>query len=527
MNKLDIQNIVEDILKLDPTLVSKKAEIEKLISAMLVQKPNITVDDAFLSRLRSRLVGQIEESQSKSFSFGQLFVSHKLVFVGMLGCLTVGIVSASLLYAPMRQPKIASINGFGSLAVSNAVGEMAILSSATAATSFGVTSDVGVEMAEPAIFRTQSGGGLDAASKMMIYPPIDGEYGQYSFVLRGDVTAPPEQMDVYGYLPSNEVNRIVDKAMTTLWSTLFDARSIKVQGQSLGGIISVDSGSYMVSVDAQRGVSYLSRFEPYVPIDIRCFRAPCDVYQPLEKKDIPEDGVIIDWAQSFVDELGIDTSSFGEPTLIPPVIYTIMNESGISVESIGEMVDVIYPLVLNGIVTVDSSGVSNVGLRISINLRTQQVQSISELPLGVLGSSAYTLVTDVERIARVAELGGQYGMWGIKTKESIELGAPTLVYTSIWKQDADMPEGRSLLVPAYRFDIVYPDEIRDTQFMQQAIVIPLEKDLFEQVERDALNRQNQGGYPTPMPLVRTMEAESSEGSVGETGEPAVRIDPAQ
>ncbi len=518
MNKLDIQNIVEDILRLDPTLVSKKAELEKLITAMLAQKPNITVDDAFLSRLRSRLVDQIEESQSKSFSFGQLFVSHKLVFAGALGCLTVGIVSASLLYSPTQHIRIASVNGFGSLVTSPATGETVTALSASAPTSFSA-SDTSVGMVAPAVSRAQSGGGADNASKMMIYPPIDGEYGQYSFVLRGDVAVPPEQMDVYGYLLSNEVNRIVDKAMSGLWGVVFTERSVDVRGQSLGGTISVDSGSYIVSVDAQRGVLYLSRFEPYTPTDIQCFRAPCGVYQPLEKKDIPADDTIIGWAQSFVDELGIDVSSFGEPKLIPPVMYMIMNESGTSVESFGEMVDVIYPLVLDDIMTVDSSGVSNVGLRISINLRTQQVQSISELPLGDLGSSTYTLVTDVERITQVAELGGQYGMWGIKTKEAIGLGAPTLVYTSIWKQDKNIPEGRSLLVPAYRFDIVYPDEIRDTQFMQQAIVIPLEKELFEQAERDALSRHNQGEYPVPMPFIKTMEA-------GSTGA-EILVDPAQ
>jgi hypothetical protein len=506
MNKLDIQTIVEDILRLDPTLVSKKAEVEKLITAMLAQKPNITVDDAFLSRLRSRLVDQMRDSQSKSFSFGQLFVSHKLAFAGVLGCLTVGIVSASLLYSPVQNTRMASVNGFGSLTMQDAAKDMATLSSATSVTSLDSVSDVSASMIEPAVSRMQSGGGLDAATKMMIYPPIDGEYGQYSFVFDGDMAVPPEQMDVYGYVPSKEVNRIVDKAISTLWGTVFNAQSVDVQGQSLGGIISVDSGSFMVSVDAQRGVSYLSRFEPYsASTEIQCFRAPCNVYQPFEKKDVPADSVIVGWVQSLVDELGIDVTLFGEPKVIPPVVYTIMNESGTSIESVGEMVDVIYPLVLDGVTTVDSSGVSNVGLRVSVDLRTQRVNSISELPLGDLGSSAYELVTDVSRIEVLAELGGQYGMWGIKTKTPVVLSAPTLVYTSIWKQDKEVPEGRSLLVPAYRFEIVYPDEIRDRQFMQQAIVISLEKELFEQAERDALSRQNQGDYPVPMPLIKTME----------------------
>lgn len=518
MNKLDIQTIVEDILRLDPTLVSKKAEVEKIITAMLAQKPNITVDDAFLSRLRSRLVDQIEESQSKSFSFGQLFVSHKLVLVGVLGCLTVGVVSASFLYSPVPNTRIAHANGFGSLVTQiENVSENASLAD--------------VEKSTSALIDRGALGGTSA--KMMMLPPGDNyEYGQMEFVFASDaqVQKPSDVMPVYGFQASSAIRKIGDSSMRSVWKELFGTNPDDVQGRAVSGLVTVNNQVYDIGIDINTSVISLLRHDSdQLSGYYRCRKStdPCLPFEPLVKSDLPSDTEILALAQDTLNALNIDVSGYGEPKVLPPPVYTLYTETSVPVDTIPDTVDVLYPLSVGGTGVVDSSGVETVGMRLSISIRDMAVASISDVPVGPLVSSEYALMTNIDRITALALLGGQYGMWGQKTSEPLVLSAPKLVYTSIWKQDPQTYVQKMLFVPAYQFDIVYPSEIVDRQYLSKSLVIPLEKELFEQAERDALNRQNQGEYPTPMPWIRTMEAGSSDGSVGEAGEPAVLIDPAQ
>jgi hypothetical protein len=518
MNKLDIHTIVEDILRLDPTLVSKKAEVEKLITAMLVQKPNITVDDAFLSRLRSRLVDQIEESQSKSFSFGQLFVSHKLVFAGVLGCLTVGVVSASFLYSPVPSTRIAHANGFGSLVtqVEN-VPESASFSD--------------VEKSTSALIDRDALGGV--TTKMMMLPPGDNyEYGQMEFVLSGDVQIQKteEMMPVYGFQASTAVGKIADASMRNVWKELFGSNPDDVLGRAVSGLVTVNKQVYDFGIDVNTSVISLLRHDSdQLSGYYHCRKSsdPCFPFEPLLKSDLPTDIEILTLAKDTLSALSIDTSGYGEPVVLPPPIYTLYTEAGMPVDTVSDTVDVLYPLSVGGVAVVDSTGANTVGMRLSISIRDMAVASINDIPAGPLVSSKYALVTDTDRIAALALLGGQYGMWGQKTAEPLVLGAPTLIYTSIWKQDPQTYVQKMLFVPAYQFNITYPTEFAEQQYRSKSLIIPLEKELFEQAERDALNRQNQGEYPTPMPWIRTMEAGSSEGSVGEAGESAVSVDPVQ
>ncbi len=483
MNKLDIQNIVEDILRLDPTLVSKKAEVEQLVSTMLAQKPNITVNEAFLSRLRSRLVEQMSESEQKSFSFGQLFISHKLVFAGALGCLTVGIVSASLLYGSVQHTRIAAFNGFGSFSVA------AVEASPTA-------------ISAPFGLGGRSGLGSGPDNKMIAYPEDD--YGMYKFRAPTSIPVPAESMPVYGYIPdANDVPKILGDTFFDIWSESFGSRFPhgSVRGESMSALFELGDRMYSISFDVDRGDIMVHRLMDSVAQDIQ--------YRPLTKNDLLSEEKLKEIAQDFLDELNLGTA-YADPVIVSTPVFVYTDESGATVEQVNDYVEVVFPVRVPEGDVFDADGAMPQGVRVAINVRDQAVDNVLELYASSLQSSTYALVTDIDRIAALASVGGQYGMWGQKISETIELKEPTLVYISMWKQDPSSRRGRLVFVPAYRFPIEYPASVVDRETRQKAITIPLEKELFEQAERDALARQNQDGNPIPMPFLRTTEAVNNE-----------------
>ncbi|MFZ5341049.1 MAG: hypothetical protein ACOZBL_00270 [Patescibacteria group bacterium] len=56
-----IQEILQDIYKFDPSLMSKENQLVTIIETLIDLKPDTTVDDEFKNDLRSKILNKIDE----------------------------------------------------------------------------------------------------------------------------------------------------------------------------------------------------------------------------------------------------------------------------------------------------------------------------------------------------------------------------------------------------------------------------------------------------------------------------------
>jgi hypothetical protein len=237
----------------------------------------------------------------------------------------------------------------------------------------------------------------------------------------------------------------------------------------------------------------------------------------IDVSDVPADSVMIDAANAFLDSHGIDRSVYGTPVINSDwrVYY---NASPNKADYwIPEVMNVVYPLTINGQQVYDESGNPNglnVGVRISPEVR---VTGVWELTAQNYESSAYQAETNVERIMSLVERGGfrnyYYAPEGARTVD-VEVGAPEVSYVKLWNYKSGSNE--ELLVPALIFPVLNKDDesLAQNFWYRKNIVIPLVKEILDNENNDLPVRI----MPADEPVA------DDNGSVVDPVEPAVLRD---
>jgi hypothetical protein len=139
-----------------------------------------------------------------------------------------------------------------------------------------------------------------------------------------------------------------------------------------------------------------------------------------------------------------------------------------------EVLQVIYPQLLNGQLVWDEGGNSKAGVRVSVNLRNQEVEGIWNLTTNNYESSAYEAIQDFSEVIKIAEAGGWRNQgWFANGQAEVALGTPTRQLLKI----TNYQNGRSeeLIVPA----LVFPVEKSGSNiYYRSAVVVPLIKELL-------------------------------------------------
>lgn len=223
---------------------------------------------------------------------------------------------------------------------------------------------------------------------------------------------------------------------------------------------------YTISFDRQFNAVFLSRNDAYWSM--------LDTLRPVSAQDIPADEEVTAIADAFLREHRIDTTGFGS---------AVVDRSTLDLDSwVPDSLSVTYPVVINGMPVWDLWGQPS-GLNVTVNLRSEEVESLWGPGPSTLEASTYNLVTDQARILKVARRGG---LWEAMPENATvtnvsTLGEPDLILTSFEKEDS---QGRFyiLYLPALRFPVVEP--AADVQ--RQWVVVPLVQEVLDAVDGGSL-----------------------------------------
>jgi hypothetical protein len=468
-----INQIIEELIKLEPEFVSHKAELTTLLSRMLALKPEPVVDAQFVQDLRRKLLSSIDAAPTSFESLKSNFMKKIMFSAAALGVVVVAVI-AVLTYTNQKNGK-----GIMNLATQSAVritrtGSNAFGSLATLTSAQGLGGGGG--SAAPAALNSSKiamGMGGSSASDMIYQPTI------YNYVYKGDaLTLDSDKLDV---LKKQKLDLSVGAAnLGSFGLGLINLDSFS--GSKVQSINFNQDNGYNTYVDLTSGMislySYSNEIMPLATTDAKlCPVDGCPSPQPIDPSEIPDDATLISIAQSFVDEHGINTAVYGAPEVMTDQ-YTVNNKLMYAPETI----NVLYPLKVSDNEVFDQSG-SKTGLMIGIAVRSKKVASVWNLSTREYEASSYDAETDTTKILSIAEKGGiDWYNSDTGKKVEVDLGTPTIQYVQMW--DYNPNYSQEILVPSLIFPILkQPDD----NFYRKAVVIPLIKDI--------LNRSTNGGGP--------------------------------
>jgi len=339
------------------------------------------------------------------------------------------------------------------------------------------------------------GGGGMADAKMVsgVMPPFD--FKNYKFEYKGELVLPTSSADILRRLKT--INTSVDANnlltglnfgpadLSTFNGMLMQSASFIQKGEYGYNInISFDDGSVMI------GQNWETWPAGKCGNDQACYDA-----QRVKLEEIPADAEAIAIADTFVKEHGINTSMFDVPEVNNSWRLSYEMSTDKANYYLPEMVDVIYPLKINGQNVYEEYNGQKQGLTISVHIKTKRVSSAYGLTTQEYESSVYSPETDVKKILAYAEKGGNnsYQAEGAKTV-TLELGEPVQGYIKYFNYSnlSSLKNlNEELLVPALIFPIKnMPKD--DPNFYRTSVIVPLIKEVLD----EKLNSGG-GGVPTP------------------------------
>lgn len=538
---LEVQDILNDIYALDPSLRSREEEILKIINQLISSKPEAEFDAAFKEELRAELLAKMAVRPHPVWY--NFMMNKKFALYAGVAVLVIAIVPAMYFMGWLGAPavklafeqKITSTgsNAFGALTFNvQSGGERGSLAAPMVATD-SASQNVAYESAvapAPAVglggagtisYRAGGVGGGGAAvagvpSKMIAYP---GEFTDYVYKYAGEpITLSDDEVAVLKRQVSGELARKIGGLFSRANLGIVNLgafQSPQVQNMAL------NDGEYEIALGVKE--ENISIYRSYIggpEIAVRCapgMRCP-DANKPLTAADIPADEELISIANAFLAKYGISRKGYGAPEVdhTQQILYAYAAAGRVSVSNgvvtteefrapdqtpesayIPTQLDVKYPLLLNGEPAYDESG-QKAALTVSVSLYTKSVQNVYNIATQNYVSSNYAAVKDADAVLKVAENGGfgNYHPADATKKVTLELDTPVKAYVRQWRYTTGQSE--ELFVPSLIFKV--KEAPTDAgYYYPRVIVIPLVKDLF-----DEKNNPDNGGGIEPMPLRGTV-----------------------
>ncbi len=485
-NNNEINRIVGELISLEPELNDKKDQLRELVSKLLEAKPNVKVDDRFVTRLRRELLAEDSALLAAPIANFNQFLTKLKYVLGGSAVMAVLVLIAVFATATGKDgaPRQTVSNLLAQRAVETGIDELK-------PNAFGQLSQVsgvqdktlaapGVGLGSAVMSASVDEAAADEPRPISIGMPAP-EYQPAKLSYQGDeISAPPEQLPVY--------RRIKDLNLSALNSAvagqdnglvdLSNFRNLNVQSISLR--------------DKQQGI--------WVNLSPRDATADISVennIMPERQVDPMSDDELIKLANDALNQYGIDRSDYASPV----VNYSWKNYAVREAEERGFSmhINVVYPLEFPEGEVINYDG-SPHGLSVMVNAAERKVTNISMITVQKYESSGYAAETDTAKLIAYAERGGRSGTFYLPEEktQNLVLGTPTRHYMIQHQYDADSGTTNELYVPALYFP-VEPESDADFYY-PKFIVVPLIKDLLK----------GNGGMgsviPTPTPHI--MESNS-------------------
>ncbi|MCC2630219.1 MAG: hypothetical protein K0S38_28 [Candidatus Paceibacter sp.] len=468
-----ISDILNDLYKIDPQFKTHEPELRKLVSELLLSKPDTHFDEHFASRLRTQLLNTRIKPMPTPSPYSSFFMSR--MFYSLVGsAMTILIVVPFTFVATQRvtspekdvvlnpfSPQVKDVttglspkqqisnkgmNAFGTLAlVPTANQESAPADSNTSAKSAVEPQSLSTPTSSVTLNGPKGGGNVG------IMPPRPGT--AYTYTYKGEAVSLNEtQGEVFmrtkGIDSSKQLTEIINNSNFGL-TDLSSFSNLKLKNLTLA---QDSKEGYMLSVNFSEGTISINPNWQYWTIGKG---------MPESTTATLETGVLISIANEFVKAHGIDTSSYGAPR----------TQDGNFV---------IYPLIVGGKEVYEESG-SVFGLIVTIDPQSKKVSDINNLMSQTYDSSRYTLETDFAAIVRAAtttlinNYGGMDPAANSTGTAQATLGTPKPVLMHYWLYDENRISSSELFIPALSFPISYSGKV---QGAQTTIVVPLVKDFL-------------------------------------------------
>ena len=503
----NIQVILDDLYKIDPSLKKMERDLIKIIFSLISLKPKAKMDEAFKAELREKILAKIESLQAKKeekFSFTNIFSSRVPAYSLITSLVLVLIVGG--FYFSQNLPKgtvdfggtfkITSLknNAFGTL---NESGTTFSIPESTQGIGAFESSTLAAPVADAELARVTNSKLIGAGGGGMIMPAPDWVNYTYSYA-GDDIDFDQDTVLVLRRTKGGSTAKSLANLVKGIYFDLINLSSFP--SSEIEGLTMSQNKQYGYSVYLSFTEGIVSVFKnwrmwpnPWAECSARTPGKACAGPEPLNKSDVPSDATLIEIANDFVKKHSIDMSAYGKPVINSDwqvFIQQILSEE----RSIPEEVQIVYPLKLDGKTAYEVSG-NVMGINVSIDIRNKKVAGIYNLTTQEHEGSNYTAAS-LEKILKTAENGGinnyYYKAPDQKTVE-LELDTPSLGYLKHYRHN---PTGYSeeLLVPALIFPV--KDAPEDQSFrLRRNVVVPLADEML----------QNNDNNVYPMPLLEVAE----------------------
>ncbi|MCF7820107.1 MAG: hypothetical protein K9M44_01400 [Candidatus Pacebacteria bacterium] len=497
MNNKEINKILEELYMIDKELKAHETELKKIIKELSETRPDIKPDQAFVSELRQKLMLEAKGAdKNPAFTWS---LSKKMALAGatLIILALVIIPYYNLKNKDLNSLKQANKNKDNRFAMED-LGDRAFGSlNFTPSDSAGVFSEgaspLEASVSSQRVMGLGAGGDIsDSAlsSKMIMPNPIVYEYKYVGddFEIDYEKAKVIKRKTSEGFSGS-QINLSGFKVGKIDYSKF---KSLTLTNVNL--VEDVDFG-YNLNLDlVSDNLSLYANWEKWPTVD--CQDEACFRNWQLKISDMPSDDKIVQTADKFLQDYGIDIGVYGQGQVFDDWRYHYTRSEDKSNFYIPETVNVVYPLVIDGQIVYDEQG--NVsGLGVDVNVRYDKVSSVRGIMSQVYQSSDYEAFTDKEEIIDIAEEGGfrNYNYYIMENSEvrEVKLDTPSLELVKIWQYDESKKRGEEIFVPAYVFPVIF--EENSDMYYRKAVIVPVVKEIIEKEQR---NRPQ----PMPMPAVR-------------------------
>jgi hypothetical protein len=514
-NEKNITKILNDLYEIDPELRNKKKELINIINKLIKLRPDIKIDDDFAFKLRKELLESennrfnsipeiINNFMKIKFIYGAgAFAIIVLAIVGIVGMDKIRNIASNpgeISFIPKEQKAFGSLASIGGNEGAEALGSRSLTAEVDG---LGSGSEQSEDMVVGFGGSGLGAGSSDSANSKMIMPPY--EYKNYTYKYEGEeINIEDNFLAVY-----KKVKSINTKDFSGIINNfdlgLFDSskfQNLKIDNINLNEDREFGYGIYF---NFKEGiVSINENWEKWPRPENECglikdLEENQRCYNSLRLKisDVPADNEIISIADSFIEHYKIDISNYGEATIDNNWKRSYESTPNKENAYVPEIIQVIYPLIINNKTVYDQSGNPS-GLNVSVNIRHRKVSGVYSISSIKLESSDYEIENNTEKILEFAENGGIYNYhyaYNDSSTEELKLDTPKAVLLKHYLYENN--ESHELYVPALVFPIKNLPE--NSYFYRNSIVVPLEKEMFEEFNKNFEDKIP--GEPRPMPLL--------------------------
>lgn len=486
MNEIEMkaQEIIKDLLLLDPDLKNIEVELNKLVINFINNKPNVIINEEFKEALKIKIMKEAqvlkEECEAKKIVFDKRVFIRKLSFSFAALALAVIIIF----------PGINLIKGNTSFLDINTQRNKEISISKLEDGVFGILASRDFPLREEnrALLNGHSLMTLDLNdSEITKYKETLSP--QFKYVYEGDdllsIVPQTEKIDIYKRDKMSFNNLSTLNSITSLLNKSINLKKFKNNKTKITRVnLSEDKDfGYDINLNFAQGSLFLSQNRDKWPqAGAQCEDEACYLANQFKYDELLSNEESIAIAEEFLLNLGVNKNNYAEAVINYDFHEVYKNSENKKDLYIPEETIITFPFIIDGKEVKDENA-NPYGLIVSVNSRYKKVTELSNFYFSNFESSAYEAIRDTDLIKKIVEQGGR-DVYQLPSNSNeieeiiISLGTPSLILSKQDMTNDGYENSEELFIPALSFPVLELSRKTDL-FTKKYIIIPLVKELIE------------------------------------------------